>query len=126
VRQLFHGEIFDIAEGALNALISSPYAKPDCATFTGIIRACLNLLPNTVERDERVIELFRLAYRASSPGKVMSTSTEKYCAQPGGGCVDANVLRQLRLCLPSTEDYIRVREEFEEHRRQNCQLFQFK
>jgi hypothetical protein len=131
VRQLFHGEIFDIAEGALNALVSSPYAKPDCATFTGIIRACLNLLPNTVERDERVIELFRLAYRtplteAGSPGKVMSTSSEKYCAQPGGGCVDAYVLRQLRLCLPSTEDYIRVREEFEEHRRQNCQLSQFK
>ena len=129
LRQLFHGEIYDIAEGALNALVSSPYAEPDCATFTGIIRACLNLLPNTVERDERVIELFRLAYRtplteARSPDKVISTSTEKFCAQPGGGCVDTNVLRQLRLCLPLTEDYIRVREEFEEHRRQNCQLSQ--
>lgn len=128
VRQLFHGEIYNIAEEALNALVSLPYVAPDCATFSGIIRACVNLLPNTVDRDERVIKLFRLAYRtslteANSPDKVMNTSSEKFCAQPGGGCVDANVLRQLRLCLPSTEDY-RVREEFEEHRRQNCQLSQ--
>ena len=41
-------------------------------------------------------------------------------APPGAGCVDANVLRQLRHALPITEDYIRVREEFEEYRRKNA------
>ncbi|KAL3761688.1 hypothetical protein ACHAW5_004252 [Stephanodiscus triporus] len=124
-RQLVHQEIFDVAEGVLHALLSSSYVQPDSATFSGIIRACLNLLPNTAERDERVIDLFRLAYRTppaeTTSAKISSTPSERMQAPPGAGCVDANVLRQLRLCLPSTEDYIRVREEFEEYRRQNVQ-----
>jgi hypothetical protein len=91
------------------------------------MRACLTLLPNTTDRDERVIDLFRLAYRTppaaeTVSARISSTSSERMRAPPGAGCVDANVLRQLRLCLPSTEDYIRVREEFEEHRRQNFQV----
>lgn len=126
-RQLVHREIFDIAEDALQALLSSPYAQPNSATFSGIMRACLTLLPNTTDRDERVIDLFRLAYRTppaaeTVSARISSTSSERMRAPPGAGCVDANVLRQLRLCLPSTEDYIRVREEFEEHRRQNFQV----
>lgn len=122
-RQIGHQEIFNIAEGALEALLSSDYAQPDSATFSGIIRACINLLPNTDHRDERVIELFRLAYRTplpdTPPVRPSSTSAERMSAPPGGGCVDANVLRQLRHALPSTEDYIRVREEFEKYRHQN-------
>ncbi|KAL9190694.1 hypothetical protein ACHAXT_000400 [Thalassiosira profunda] len=122
-RQIAHEEVFNIAEAALNALLASKCAKPDSATFAGIIRACLNLLPNTDERDERVIELFRLAYRTppaeTPPTKITSTSAERMAAPPGAGCVDANVLRHLRHALPSTEDYIRVREEFEEARRKN-------
>jgi len=122
-RQIDHQEIFDIAEGALNTLISSPYAEPDSATFSGMIRASLNLLQNTTERDDMVIKLFRLAYQAAPSetpaSKIVSTSSERMRAPPGAGCVDANVLRQLRHALPSTEDYIRVREEFEDYRRQN-------
>jgi len=124
-RQLVHREMFDNAKGVLHTLLSSSYAQPDSATFSGIIRACQNLLPNTPERDEIVIELFRLAYRTTPAetisAKISSTSSERMWAPPGAGCVDANVLRQLRLCLPSTEDYIRVREEFEEYRRQKSQ-----
>ena len=123
-RQLVHREMFDIAEGVFHALLSSSYARPDSATFSGIIRACQNLLPNTPERDKIVIEFFRLAYRTTptetTSAKISSTSSERMRAL-GAGCVDANVLRQLRLCLPSTVDYIRVREEFEEYRRQKCQ-----
>ena len=87
-----------------------------------MIRACLNLLPNNEERDARVIDLFRLAYRTplpieqSSP-KLPSSSSERLKPPVGGGCVDANVLRELRRALPIIEDYIRVREEFEDHRR---------
>jgi hypothetical protein len=124
-RQLVHRDMFGIAENVLHALLSSSYARPDSATFSGIIRACQNLLPNTPERDEIVIELFRLAYRTppaeTISAKISSTSSERMRAPPGAGCVDANVLRQLRLCLPSTEDYIRVREEFEEYRRHKSQ-----
>lgn len=124
-RQLVHRDMFAIAEGAMHALLSSSYARPDSATFSGIIRACQNLLPNTPERDEIVIELFRLAYRTTPAetisAKISSTSSERMRAPPDAGCVDANVLRQLRLCLPSTEDYIRIREEFEEYRRQKSQ-----
>ena len=84
----------------------------------------MNLLPNTADRDERVIEYFRLAYLTPSPvesppGKISSTASGRMQAPPGAGCVDANVLRQLRLALPSTEEYIRVREEFESYRRRN-------
>ena len=85
----------------------------------------MNLLPDTTERDDIVIDYFRLAYRTEppaddvSPKVVSSTSSERMKAPPGAGCADANVLRQLRHALPSTEDYIRVREEFEQHRRQN-------
>lgn len=124
-RQLEHQQIFNVAEGALNTLVASSYAQPDSATFSGIIRACVNLLPNTDDRDDKVIELFRLAYRTApardSTPKISSTSSERMRMQApvGGGCVDANVLRQLRHALPSTEDYIRVREEFEEYRHQN-------
>jgi hypothetical protein len=123
-RELAHHEIYDIADGVFHALLNSSYAQPDSATFAGIIRACLNLLPNTADRDERVIEYFRLAYRTPSPvesppGKISSTASERMQAPPGAGCVDANVLRQLRLALPSTEEYIRVREEFESYRRRN-------
>ncbi|KAL7541557.1 hypothetical protein ACHAXR_011590 [Thalassiosira sp. AJA248-18] len=123
-RQIAHQEVFKIAKGALDTLISSSYAQPDSATFSGIIRACLNLLPNTDERDDLVIELFRLAYHTppseAHSGKISSTSSERMRAPPGAGCVDANVLRQLRHALPSTEDYIRVREEFEKFRRRNA------
>jgi len=124
-RQLAHMEIFGIARGVLDALLSSPYAQPDSATFSGIIRACLNLLPDTDDRDERVIELFKLAYQTPlvedpSSARITSTSSERMRAPPGAGCVDANVLRQLRHALPSTEDYIRVREEFEDYRRQSA------
>lgn len=122
-RQMEHQETFNIAEGALNALIASPYAQPDSATFAGIMRACVNLLPNTDDRDTRVIELFQLAYRTplveAPSSRISSTSSERMRAPPGAGCVDANLLRQLRNALPSTQDYIRVREEFEEFRRQN-------
>lgn len=121
-RQLELREVFDIADGAFKTLLSLPYVQPDSATFAGIIRACVTLLPNTDERDERVIEFFRLAYRttpAATTGKISSTSSERMRAPPGAGCVDANVLRQLRIALPSTEVYIQVREEFEKHRREN-------
>ena len=128
-RQVAHREIYNIAEGALHALISSPHAQPDSATFSGIIRAAINLLPNTDERDEQIIELFRLAYRTppaegSTSTRITSTTSERMQAPPGAGCVDANVLRQLRHALPSTDDYIRVREEFEEYRRQNIGDYQ--
>eukprot|EP00579_Thalassiosira_antarctica_P005440 CAMPEP_0201886626 /NCGR_PEP_ID=MMETSP0902-20130614/22623_1 /ASSEMBLY_ACC=CAM_ASM_000551 /TAXON_ID=420261 /ORGANISM="Thalassiosira antarctica, Strain CCMP982" /LENGTH=655 /DNA_ID=CAMNT_0048416257 /DNA_START=33 /DNA_END=2000 /DNA_ORIENTATION=- len=120
-RQIAHHEIFDIAGGALDALLSSPYAQADPASFAGIIRACLNLLPNTDHRDDRVIELFRSAYRTppseAPSSRILSTRMR---APPGAGCVDANVLRQLRHALPSTEDYIRVREEFEKYRHLNA------
>lgn len=123
-RQMEHMEIYNIAETAFGTLTSLPCAQPDSATFVGMIRACLNLLPNTDERDKKVIELFRLAYQtpqsATSSPRISSTSSERMRAPPGAGCVDANVLRQLRHALPSTEDYIRVREEFEEHRRNNA------
>ena len=124
-RQIAHREIYNIAKGAFNTLMSTKYAKPDSASFAGIIRACVNLLPDTTERDDIVIDYFRLAYRTEppaddvSPKVVSSTSSERMKAPPGAGCADANVLRQLRHALPSTEDYIRVREEFEQHRRQN-------
>lgn len=122
LQQQFRRETFLIAEGALQALLSSPHAQADSATFVGMIRACLNLLPNNEERDARVIDLFRLAYRTplpieqSSP-KLPSSSSERLKPPVGGGCVDANVLRELRRALPIIEDYIRVREEFEDHRR---------
>ncbi len=124
VRELAHHELFVIADGVFNALLASPYVQPDSATFAGIIRACVNLLPNTADRDDRVIEYFRLAYRTSPPvetphGKISSTASERMRAPPGAGCVDANVMRQLRHALPSTESYIRVREEFEGYRRRN-------
>lgn len=122
-RQISHAEMYNIAQSALDALIAADYARPDSATFAGLIRACVNLLPNTDARDDRVIELFRLAYRTTpaeaSSDKITSTTSERMAAPPGGGCVDANVLRQLRHALPSTEQYINVREEFEQHRRQN-------
>ncbi len=123
-RQLAHYEIFEIADGVFNTILNSPHAKPDSATFAGIIRASLNLLPNTYDRDERVINYFRIAYNTPPPtkiphGKIYSMTSERMRAPPGAGCVDANVLRQLRHALPSTEDYIRVREEFEEYRRRN-------
>ena len=125
-RQIEHREVYNIALGVFHTLISSTYAQPDSASFAGIIRASVNLLPNTDERDDIVIEHFRLAYKtepsdnaSSTSVKMLSTSSERMKAPPGAGCVDANVLRQLRSALPSTEDYIRVREEFEEYRRKN-------
>jgi hypothetical protein len=120
-------EIFSIAESVFDSLLQSDCAKPDVDTFLGMIRACRSLLPNNEDRDAKVIELFRLAYRTSPPSsehalshhKPVTTYSERLQAPKGGGCVNANVLRQLRLALPSTEEYINVREEFEEHRRQN-------
>lgn len=121
-RQLAHQEIFDIAEGALNTLLSSPYCQANESTFVGIIRAATNLLPNTDDRDDLVMELFRLAYHTPPPeapsSKVLAQSSERMRSPPGAGCVDANVLRQLRHALP-TQVYIRVREEFEKYRRRN-------
>ena len=106
-----------IAEGVLEALLSSPHAQPDSATFGGMIRACINLLPNTEERDVRVTEIFRLAYNTPAPLESSAVKLSSRMRAPSdGGCVDANVLRQLRHALPSTEDYIRVREEYEEFR----------
>ncbi|KAL7529662.1 hypothetical protein ACHAWF_003070, partial [Thalassiosira exigua] len=35
--QLEHEEVFDVAEGALQTLLSLPYVQPDSATFAGII-----------------------------------------------------------------------------------------
>ena len=117
-QQLALTETYDVAEGVLDALLSFPYASPDSATFAGMIRACVNLMPDTDERDVRVIELFRLAYQSPNTAAKSSVIPERLQAPAGGGCVDANVLRQLRYDLP-TEEYIRVREEFEEHRRKN-------
>ncbi len=117
-QQLALKETYDIAEGVLDALLSFPYAQPDSATFAGMIRACVNLLPDTDERDVRVIDIFRLAYQSPNVAVKSSVIPERLQAPAGGGCVDANVLRQLRHALP-TEEYIRVREEFEEHRRKN-------
>jgi len=124
LRQIEHKEIYDIAERVFKTLIASTYAQPDSATFSGIIRACNNLLPNTDERDDIVIEYFRLAYHTNPPTedtstKISSTSRDRMAPPPGGGCVDANVLRQLRSALPSTELYIQVRENFEQYRRHN-------
>ena len=115
-------EIFVIAEGVFDALLQSDQ-KPNSDTFRGMMRACMSLLPNNEYRDARIIELFRLAYKTPPPEepsfKPKTTFSERLQAPNGGGCVDANVLRQLRLALSSTEEYIRVREEFEEYRRQN-------
>ena len=124
LRQIEHKEIYDIAERVFKTLIASTYAQPDSATFAGIIRACNNLLPNTDERDDIVIEYFRLAYHTNPPAentsaRISSTSRDRMAPPPGGGCVDANVLRQLRNALHSTELYIQTREEFERHRRHN-------
>jgi hypothetical protein len=120
-------EVFSIAEGVFDSLLKSEHAQPDSDTFLGMMRACQSLLPDNEVRDERVVELFRLAYQTPSPEqtssyKPVTTYTEKLQAPKGGGCVDANVLRQLRLALPSTEEYIRVREEWEEYRRKNSEL----
>lgn len=117
-------EVFSIAESVFDALLKSEQAHPDCDTFLGMMRACQSLLPDNEERDARVIELFRLAYKTplseQSPShKPLTTYSEKMKAPKGGGCVDANVLQQLRLALPSTEEYISVREEWEEFRRKN-------
>jgi len=117
-QQLALKEIYSVAEGVLDALLSFPYAQPDSATFAGMIRACVNLLPNTEERDVRVIDIFRLAYRSPNSAVKSLLIPERLQVPPGGGCVDANVLRQLRHALP-TDEYIRVREEFEEHRHKN-------
>ena len=116
-QQLALKETYDIAKGVLDALVSFPYAQPDSGTFAGMIRACVNLLPDTDERDECVIDIFRLAYQSPNVTEKSSVIPERLQAPPGGGCVDANVLRQLRHALPNSEDYIRVREEFEEYRR---------
>jgi len=120
-RQLAHQELFDCAERTLQALLSSTTAHANSASFAGIMRACVNLLPNTDERDACVIELFRLAYRTPlsedfKATRMVSTASERKQAPAGGGCVDANVLGQLRKALPSTEDYIRIREDFETYR----------
>ena len=117
-QQLALKETYDIAEGVLDALLSFPYAQPDSATFAGMIRSCVNLLPDTDDRDLRVIDIFRLAYQIPNSAAKSSVIPERLQVPPGGGCVDANVLRQLRHALP-TEEYIRVREEFEEHRLKN-------
>ena len=117
-QQLALKEIYVIAEGVMEALLSFPYAQPDSTTFAGMIRACVNLLPDTDERDERIIDIFRLAYQSPNTMERSSVIPERLQAPPGGGCVDANVLRQLRYALP-TEEYILVREEFEEYRRNN-------
>ena len=116
-QQLALKKTYDIAEGVLDAVLSFPYSHPDSATFAGMIRACVLLLPNTDERDARVIDLFRLAYRSPNMAEKSTVIPERLQAPPGGGCVDANVLRQLRLALPNSEEYIRVREEFEQYRR---------
>jgi hypothetical protein len=118
-QQLALKETYDIAKGVLDALLSFPHAQPNSGTFAGMIRACVNLLPDTDERDECVIDLFRLAYQSPNLTEKSSVIPERLQAPPGGGCVDANVLRQLRHALPNSEDYIRVREEFEEYRRKN-------
>ncbi len=81
-------------------------------------------MPNTDERDDIVIDYFRLAYHTNPPAedtsaRISSTSRDRMAPPPGGGCVDANVLRQLRSALPSIELYIKTREEFERHRRHN-------
>jgi hypothetical protein len=117
-------KVFAIAESVFDSLLQSDHAKPDVDTFLGMIRACQSLLPNNEDRDAKVMELFRLAYQSSPTERPLShkpvtTSSERLQAPKGGGCVNANVLRQLRLALPSTEEYIRAREEFEEFRRQN-------
>jgi len=121
-RQLAHQGIFDIAEGALNTLLSSPSCQVNESTFVGIIRAACNLLPNTDDRDDRVIELFRLAYHTPPPeapsSGMLSQPPKRMRSPSGAGCVDANVLRQLRHALP-TEVYIRAREVFEKYRRRN-------
>jgi hypothetical protein len=117
--------IFVIAEGVFGSLLKSEYAHPNSDTFLGMIRACQSLLPDNRDRDARVIELFRLAYQTPSPleesHKPMTSYSARLQAPKGGGCVNANVLRQLRLALPSTEEYISVREEFEEYRRKNSE-----
>jgi hypothetical protein len=115
-------EIFLIADGVFQALLKSNHAQPDSDTFLGMLRACLSLLPNNEGRDARVIELFRLAYKTPPPEQSSlpkSTSSVLERLQPpiGGGCVNANILRQLHLALPSTEEYIRILEEYEEYRR---------
>lgn len=119
-RQLAHQEIFDIAEGVLQSLLASPYCQANEATFMGIIRAANNLLPNTDDRDKRVIELFRLAYHTSTleapSSAVRSPSFIGSHSSLGAGCVGVKVLRQLRHALP-TSVYIRAREEFETYRR---------
>ena len=121
-------EVFAIAENVLDSLMKSEHAQPDSDTFLGMIRACTSLLPDNEDRDVRVIQIFRLAYQTALPPpekkschKPITSYSERLKAASGGGCVNANVLRQLRLALPSTEKYIRVREEFEEYRRMNCE-----
>ncbi|KAL3804341.1 hypothetical protein HJC23_011269 [Cyclotella cryptica] len=115
-------EIFLIAEDVFQALLESKHAQPDSDTFLGMLRACVSLLPNNEDRDARVIELFRLAYKTHPPEQSSSSKStysvlDRLQSPIGGGCVNANILRQLRLALPSTEEYIRVREEYEQYRR---------
>jgi len=107
-----------VAEGAFEALLSSPCAQPDSATFRGMMRACVNLLPNNEERDARVVELFQMAYKTPAQRENMNLSSNMR-NPPGGGYVDNNILRQLRYALPSPKEYIRVREEYEEFRKKN-------
>ena len=117
-KQMAHRNLFGIAEQALHSLLSSSTAKADSATFSGILRACKNLLPDTDERDAKVLQLFRLAYQTEPCDSAVAkaASPERKQAPAGGGCVDANVLRQLRKSLPTTEAYIKAREKFERHR----------
>ncbi|KAL7470920.1 hypothetical protein ACHAXS_013114 [Conticribra weissflogii] len=120
-KQLELEATYVVAEGAFEALLSSTCAEPDSATFMGMMRACVNLLPDTEERDARVVELFQMAYKfpAQEANSILSSRMR---IPPGGGCVDNNILRQLRCALPSAEQYIRVREEYEEFRRKNIAL----
>ncbi|EJK60101.1 hypothetical protein THAOC_19610 [Thalassiosira oceanica] len=117
-KQMTHLHLFGMAEQALQSLLSSSTAKADSATFSGILRACTNLVPDTDERDAKVLELFRLAYQTEPCDSAVAkaTSPERKQSPAGGGCVDANVLRQLRKSLPTTEAYIKARERFESYR----------
>jgi hypothetical protein len=75
-----------------------------------MIWPCVNLLPDTEDRDNHKIELFQLAYYtvllsgASSSQRMGLLMTWKSMQVTGDKCVDASILWQLHHAFPSMED----------------------
>ncbi|KAL7535474.1 LOW QUALITY PROTEIN: hypothetical protein ACHAWF_005178 [Thalassiosira exigua] len=86
--QLEHKDIFDVSEGVLQTFQSLPY--PDSAILHNLCGHQMGVREHDPEHRQprhRIIELFRLTYRATpsdGPGaKVPSMTTEQMQARPG-------------------------------------------